>query len=166
MARTHTTGRPQVILYNLVFLLGLGLGTTRGGAGETPRKGGILRVAAFFTRVEAVQPLDTYTAQIRLTEKLAIVLPALTEAAMYPKEVLDEAGDGPVKTFIGTGPFTIAEYQPDRFVKLVRFEQYQARPEPPNGYGGEKTAWVDTLRLVFFPDDATRLAAFEAGQVG
>ena len=46
MARTHTTGRPQGMLYSLVFLLVLGVGTALGQAGDTPRKGGTLRVAA------------------------------------------------------------------------------------------------------------------------
>ena len=44
MERTHTTGGTPVILYGLVCLLVLGMGTALGGAGDTPRKGGTLRV--------------------------------------------------------------------------------------------------------------------------
>jgi hypothetical protein len=44
MDRRRTTGGPQIILYSLVFLLGLGVGPALGEAGETPHKGGILRV--------------------------------------------------------------------------------------------------------------------------
>jgi len=66
---------------------------------STPEKGKEL-----FTRIESVQPLDTYAIQLRLHEKTALVLPLLL-GEIYPKEVLDEAGDGPVRTFIGTGPF-------------------------------------------------------------
>jgi peptide/nickel transport system substrate-binding protein len=83
-----------------------------------------------FRNVESVKPLDKYTLQMRLKEKSAIVLPLLI-GAIYPKEVLEEAGDGPVKTFIGTGPFRLAEHQLGRSLKLVRFEQYRSRPEPP-----------------------------------
>src|SRR5712691_4265054 len=46
MARTHHTGGHHVMLSNLVFLLLLGVGTALGGAGDTPRRGGTLRVAA------------------------------------------------------------------------------------------------------------------------
>src|SRR5437870_3784392 len=46
MERTHTTGRPAVILYSLVCLLVLGLGMALDGAGDTPRKGGTLRVVS------------------------------------------------------------------------------------------------------------------------
>ena len=69
-----------------------------------------------------------------------------------------------MKTFIGTCPFKFAEHQPGRSVKLVRFEQYQARPEPPNGYGGGKTAWVDTLLFIFASDTSAGVAAVESGE--
>ena len=45
MEQTHTTGRLQVILYSLVCLLGLGVGSALGYVRDTPRKGGTLRVA-------------------------------------------------------------------------------------------------------------------------
>jgi hypothetical protein len=45
MERTHTMGGPHAILCSLVCLFVLGLGMTHGGAGETPGKGGTLRVA-------------------------------------------------------------------------------------------------------------------------
>jgi peptide/nickel transport system substrate-binding protein len=77
-----------------------------------------------FTRVESLNALDRYTLQLRLKEKYALVLPLLRSmsAAIYPKEVVDEAGEGEVKRFIGTGPFQLAEHQPHRVIKLVRFE--------------------------------------------
>ncbi len=254
MARTHTTGRPQGILYSLVCLLVLGVSTVLGGAGDTPRQGGTLRVAPvvlptldpywrdlaitwtlarhyleslytfgkdggpipmlaeghtvsddglvytftlrrgvlfhhgkeltaadvvaslqrwakmvrvgeeFFTRVASLMPLDKYTVQVRLTEKSALVLAMLNTALIYPQEVMDAAGEGEVKTIIGTGPFQLAEHEPGRMTRLVRFAQYKARPEPPNGHGGGKTAWVDTLVFLPMPDAATHVAAVESGE--
>ena len=253
MEQTHTIGRLQVILYSLVCLLMLGVGSALGQAGDAPRQGGTLRVATnvpstldalwttvtgplaghyleglysmgqdygptpmlaaghtvsddglvytftlrrgvlfhhgkeltaadavaslqrwgklhsfgkdFFTRVAAVTPLDKYTLQIRLHAPTVLVLPALLNGAfIYPKDVLDEVGDSEVKRPIGTGPFRVAEYHPGDSLTLVRFAQYQARPEPPNGYGGGKTAWVDTLRFIFLPD-AARPAAIASGEV-
>jgi peptide/nickel transport system substrate-binding protein len=116
-----------------------------------------------FQRVESVKALDQYTFQLRLQGKTALVLPLLG-TAIYPKEVLEEAGEGQIRTHIGTGPFKLAELQPGR-VKLVRFEQYQTRAEPPNGLGGGKTAWVDNLLFLYIPDDSVRMAALESRDV-
>jgi|SRR5262245_8862106 len=41
-------------------------------------------------------------------------------AAIYPKEVIDAAGNGPLKQFIGTGPFRLVEHRPGLHVKLAR----------------------------------------------
>jgi peptide/nickel transport system substrate-binding protein len=257
MERTHATNTPPAMLYSLVFLLLLGLGTALGEVGETPRQGGTLSVAfpaepptldahwtttstthyitahsleglyttgldggtvpmlaegqtvsddglvytiklrrgvpfhhgqeltaadvvaslqrwgkrhqqgkELFTRVESLQALDQYTVQLRLKEKYALVLPLLRSmsAAIYPKEVVDEAGEGEVKRFIGTGPSQLAEHQPQRIIKLVRFEPYRSRQEPPNGYGGGKTAWLESLWFLPMPDTSTRVAAGEAGE--
>jgi peptide/nickel transport system substrate-binding protein len=118
-----------------------------------------------FARVDSAQSLDKYTVQLRLKEKSAMLLPLLMWGAIYPKEVVEEAGDGEAKTHIGTGPFQLADHQPQRSVELVRFERYQARPEPPYGYGGGKTAWLDTLLILRIPDDSARVAAVESGEV-
>jgi peptide/nickel transport system substrate-binding protein len=254
MEPTHTPLRQHVIPYSLVFLLALGVLTAFGGAEETPRKGGTLRVGMIaeastldmhwqpegtaqliarhyleglytqgldygwipmlaeghtvsedslvytiklrrgvlfhngkeltaadavasllrygrlhrrgrqlFQRIESVRALDQYTVQLRLQGKSALVLPLLG-TAIYPKEVLEEAGEGQIRSHIGTGPFKLAELQPGR-IKLVRFEPYQTRGEPPNGYGGGKTAWVDTLLFLYVPDDSVRMAALESGDM-
>jgi ABC-type transport system substrate-binding protein len=38
------------------------------------------------------------------------------------------------------------------------------RPEPPNGYGGGKAAWLDTLLFLPFPDFSGPMAAVESGE--
>ena len=58
--------------------------------------------------------------------------------AIYPKEVVEAAGDGPLKDYTGTGPY--------RFVEHKAGPPHQARPvqgvlgahEPPNGFGGKR----------------------------
>jgi ABC-type transport system substrate-binding protein len=47
--------------------------------------------------------------EIRLREP-SVILPTVLGAigpfaAIYPKEVIDASGDGPLKEFVGTGPF-------------------------------------------------------------
>jgi peptide/nickel transport system substrate-binding protein len=69
-------------------------------------------------------------------------------AAIYPKEVIDAAGTGPLKQFIGTGPFRLVEHRPKGHVRLARFKEYTARNEPPNGTGGKRVAYLDELLFV------------------
>lgn len=104
-----------------------------------------------FQRVESVKALNHYTIQLRLQQQTALVLPLLGGAAIYPKEVLEEAGEGQVRTHIGTGPFNPADLQPGG-IKLVRLEQYETHAEPPNGYGGWNAwgynpCWMSTAAL-------------------
>src|SRR5262249_56370812 len=87
-------------------------------------------------------------------------------ASISPREVVEAAGDKPMTQYIGTGPFKVVERQPDRFVKMARYDQYGARPEPANGWGGRKVAYVDTLVWTPTPDAAVRIAVLESGGGG
>ena len=85
-------------------------------------------------------------------------------AAIYPKEVIEAAGDGTLKEFIGTGPYRFVEYRADRHIKLARFKDYAARTEPPSGFGGKRTAYFDEILFIPVPDTAVRLAGVETGE--
>src|SRR5262249_61282214 len=85
-------------------------------------------------------------------------------AAIYPKESIDAAGEGPLKEFIGTGPYRFVEHRPDRHIKLARFKDYSARAEAPNGFGGKRTAYLDEILFLTVPDTAVRLAGVETGE--
>ena len=45
-----------------------------------------------------------------------------------------------VTEYVGTGPYKLAEWKPDQYIRMVRFDDYKSRNEKPNGYGGGKTA--------------------------
>src|SRR5262245_44714979 len=66
--------------------------------------------------VESVDATGSHEIVIRLKEPSADLVPWLAlsvgGAAIYPKEVIDAAGNGPVKQFIGTGPFRLVEPRP------------------------------------------------------
>jgi peptide/nickel transport system substrate-binding protein len=133
----------------------------RWGKVSTPGK-------ALWKDVEAIEPKDPYTVAIYLKEPMGSLLIGLSRpnagAAIYPKEIVDAAGDGQVKEFIGTGPFRFVEHRPDRHIKLARFKDYAARPEAPDGYGGKRTAYVDEILFIPVPDVAVRLAGVETGE--
>ncbi len=66
---------------------------------------------------------------------------------------------------VGTGPYKLAEWKPDQYIRMVRFDDYKSRNEKPNGYGGGKTAWLDEIRWVPVPEVATRVAQVETGEL-
>jgi peptide/nickel transport system substrate-binding protein len=87
-------------------------------------------------------------------------------AAVYPKEIAEKfKPQEKVTEFVGTGPFKLAEWKPDQYIRMVRFDEYKSRSEPSNGYGGGKTVWVDELRWIPVPDVATRVAQMETGEL-
>jgi peptide/nickel transport system substrate-binding protein len=125
---------------------------------------------ALFAIVTGLRAADRHTVVMQLKQKSAAVLVALAApnnfAAIYPKEVAERFKPEEKATeFVGTGPFKLAEWKPDRHIRMVRFDDYRSRTEKPSGYGGAKTAWVDELRWIPVPDVATRVAQVETGEL-
>ena len=118
-----------------------------------------------FKTIEAVEARDRHTLVISLREPSGSLLYALASPylAIYPKTLVDAAGDQPVKEPIGTGPFRFVEHKPDRHIRLARFKDYAARPEPADGHGGKRTAWVDEIHFLPVPEVAVRIAGIESG---
>jgi peptide/nickel transport system substrate-binding protein len=118
--------------------------------------------------VEAIEAKDPFTVVLHLKEPSGSLLFGLGRpnagAAIHPKEVIDAAGDGQIKDYIGTGPYRFVEHKPDRHIKLARFKDYSARAEAPDGYGGKRTAYVDEILFLPVPDVAVRLAGVETGE--
>jgi peptide/nickel transport system substrate-binding protein len=118
--------------------------------------------------IEAIEAKDPHTVVIHLKEPSGSLLYGLGRpnngASIHPKEVIDAAGDGQIKEFIGTGPYRFVEHRPDRHIKVARFKDYAARKEAPDGYGGRRTAYVDEILFIPVPDVAVRLAGVETGE--
>jgi peptide/nickel transport system substrate-binding protein len=116
--------------------------------------------------VESVEAKDPYTVVLGLRQPSASLLFGLAEAhgAIYPKEVIEAAGDGPLKEYTGTGPYRFVEHRPDRHIKLARFKDYAARSEPASGFGGKRVAYFDEILFIPVPDTAVRLAGVETGE--
>ncbi|HEY3067136.1 MAG TPA: ABC transporter substrate-binding protein [Methylomirabilota bacterium] len=134
----------------------------RWGKASTPGK-------SVFRDVEGVDAKDPYTVVMYLKEPLGALIMGLARpnagAVIYPKEVVDAAGEGQIKQFIGTGPYRFVEHRPDRHVKLARFKDYVARTDAPDGgFGGKRTAYLDEILFIPVPDVAVRLAGVETGE--
>jgi len=123
---------------------------------------------ALWKDVEGVEARDPYTVVIRLREPSGSLIFGLGRpsngAAIYPREVVEAAGDGQIKDYVGTGPFRFVEHKSDRYIKVARFKDYAARAEPADGYGGKRTAYVDEILFLPVPDVAVRVAGTETGE--
>ncbi len=111
--------------------------------------------------------VDDYTVEFQMDRPFGAFLPALAYniqgAAIYPKSVIDAAGESQITEFVGTGPYRFVERQPDRFIRLERFADYAALPGEPNGYGGHKYQYLDQMMFTPVPDEAARIAGLQAG---
>ncbi len=104
---------------------------------------------ALFAQVADWKAVDKYTVEMKLKEKSAIVLISLAVpnnfGAIYPKEIAEKfAPEVKATEWIGTGPFKLAEWKPDQYIRMVRF---QPVPEVAT-----RVAQVETGELDFADD--------------
>ncbi|MDF0601210.1 ABC transporter substrate-binding protein [Psychromarinibacter sp. C21-152] len=84
---------------------------------------------------------------------------------IYPAEIVSEAAGEPIaaENYVGTGPYQFGELRPNRYVELLKFEDYSAHPDAPDGAAGERVANFDALRFIPVPDVGTRMSGVQAG---
>ncbi len=125
---------------------------------------------ALATVLADMRATGKYAVELKLKQKSAAVVVSLAApnnfGAIYPKEIAEKFPPAEKATeFVGTGPFKLAEWKPDQYIRMVRFDDYKSRSDPPSGYGGAKAAHVDELRWIPVPDVATRVAQMETGEL-
>lgn len=119
--------------------------------------------------LESVTAVDDYTVEFVLSSPLVALPSMLARQAqglsIHPASVMEAAGENPLEPdqYIGTGPYQLVDFQPDRFTLLARFEDYASRDEEPSGYAGRKAAYLDEIEFVPSPDEAARVAGLQAG---
>ncbi len=127
---------------------------TRGGRGWPlfPIAGASDFAAGKATAIRGLQIADDSTVVITLTEPFAILpkLLAMPVASIVPTAIPADFGEKPV----GTGPWRLAEWRHDDFVRFVRNADYW----------GTKPL-QDTLIARIIPEPSTAVAEFEAGNV-
>lgn len=111
---------------------------------------------------------DDYTVVLKLKTPFLLALQLLADpipsASIYPKEVVEAAGEDGINEYIGTGPFKLAEWKQDQYIHLEKYDDYAPRSEPSSGAGGKKEALVDDLFFHFVTDESTRLAGIASGE--
>lgn len=123
----------------------------------------------FSPDIESLTAVDDHTVEFQFRQPIGqLLVSALAfsyqAAAILPAEQVTDLGEEEVITIpIGTGPYRIADVREGDQVRLERFEDYQARDEEPNGYGGAKVPYLDAVVLITTPEAPVRAAGLEAG---
>ncbi len=132
--------------------------------GEFGSRGGLL-----FANVDGVEATGEHEITISLSQPFGpwknLMAFINGGPAIYPASVVEGAGKEPIapENYIGTGPYRFNEWEPNRHVELVRFDDYASPDGAADGYGGTRVAEFDTLQFVPVPDVGTRVAGLKAG---
>ncbi|MDE0230097.1 MAG: ABC transporter substrate-binding protein [Spirochaetaceae bacterium] len=115
---------------------------------------------------ESIEALDRYTVEFKLTEPRAGLARAIlgqSNSWILPPEVIEQHGDySDWRNVVGTGPFTLTDYVEGVSITRTRIPNYHDFDEK---YPDNRLPYVDELKGLFMPEEATRLAAFRTGQV-
>lgn len=99
------------------------------------------------------------TLKQRFTALPAVLGNPLSQVAIMPAKYARK--DVPLKPpeLIGTGPFEISEWKPDQYTLLSKFDGYTPpNDRAPTGFGGDRTAKVQSIKWTPVTEAETRLA--------
>lgn len=109
-----------------------------------------------FTTVDKIEAPDANTVIFRLKEPNAAILAAMTtaNAAIIDKKLVSGGAD-PGKQVVGTGPFKLNKWEPDKTLILDANKDYWVAGLP----------YLDSIEFRTIPDESSILAALRAGTI-
>ncbi len=120
-------------------------------------------------RLAKMEAVDARVFRLVLAKPFAYVEAALASpgAVVMRAEDMQAAGDKPITTTIGSGPFRFVAsgYTPGAKITFDRNPDYVPRDEPANGNAGGKRVLVDKVEWMIVPDLQTRVSALQKGEV-
>ncbi|MGE3270521.1 MAG: ABC transporter substrate-binding protein [Chloroflexota bacterium] len=125
------------------------------------------RGKGFFTELEAMDAPDKYTVTMTFKQPRSGVLPIFlsrAEALIMPAELAEKFGKDKATEYIGTGPYKFVEHQPDRMVRVGRFDKFVAREDPADGPSGKKVAYIDEIQFIPVPEESVRADGVGTGE--
>lgn len=113
------------------------------------------RLASDFSFISEVKIIDNYTVHLITKVPYAGTLLRMFYLAMVPPKYIAEKGDAAfAKNPVGTGPYKFVEWKKDQQLVLEANKNYFEKPSE-----------IDKIVYMVIPDDASRVAALEAGDV-
>jgi peptide/nickel transport system substrate-binding protein len=118
-------------------------------------------------RLETISAKDDYTIVMTFKEPTgATLLSFLAEGSSFvmPADIADKFPKDKLSDYIGTGPFQFVDHQPDRFVKMKRFDQYQPLDKPADFAAGKRVAYADEISFIPVPEGTVRADGVQTGE--
>ena len=123
------------------------------------------------TLVEMAAP-DDRTIRIKLTKSFPKMLFALGKqnapvALIMPERIAQTDPFKLISEYVGSGPmvFKKDEWVPGSRAVFQKFAGYNPRPEPADWLAGGRRVSFDRIEWMILPDDATKAAALQNGEV-
>jgi len=117
--------------------------------------------------LDSMESPDKYTLVLNFKEPRSGILPIFLsqgEAIIIPAEDAQKYGKDKITAPIGTGPYKFIEHQPDKFVKIQRYDQYAARDDATDGSAGKKVAYLDEIQFIPTPEESVRADGVGTGE--
>ena len=115
---------------------------------------------------ESITATDEYTVVFTLKEpylRAPIMILDWHTICMYPPEVIREHGDASDwRNLVGTGPFELTDYVESSSLTYIKNPDYWGYDEK---FPENRLPYVDEFRVLFMPEEATRLAALRSGRI-
>ncbi len=133
------------------------------------------RAKVLLADMDSITATDKYTVTIAFKQPNGALASAMgipnQQLVVLPKAIIEKNRDASGKDLqikdkdvIGTGPYRLQEWVPDKSLKLVRFDGYTARTDPTNGLGGKRQANLDSIEFIPVSDDQTRYNGLVSGE--
>jgi peptide/nickel transport system substrate-binding protein len=118
-------------------------------------------------RLESITAKDDYTVVMSFKEPTgATLLSFLAEGSSFviPADIAEKFPKDKLSEYVGTGPFQFVDHQPDRFVKMKRFDKYQPLDKPADFASGNRVAYVDEISFIPVPEGTVRADGVATGE--
>ncbi|CAN7735481.1 ABC transporter substrate-binding protein [Caballeronia sp. LjRoot34] len=119
-------------------------------------------------KIQSVSALDALHVQFVLAQPSPVLLNMMArldcdQTAILSPASVDAAGHW--RAPVGTGPYVFGQWLKGQSISLTRYRDYRPAPGIEDGYAGDKTPFIDNVRFVVIPDEASIKAALEVSDI-